>query len=359
MHSQDVGGAQTIAQAAMGYMSDLEIPATPENFAVWYAYCAGSNPELTKAIDILLSNRSAFTPERNAEIHERFFGLSAHEQAVQSTGHKLENAMGRVLALIGQAGADTSAYGRRMADLSGELSGGHSLDEVQATVKQIVAETRGILIKNQELEHRLARSTREIKTLRRDLESVRRDALTDPLTGIANRKLFDQRLREACAGALETGGETCLVLLDIDHFKAFNDRYGHRVGDEVLKLVAKQMRDQVKGRDTPARYGGEEFALILPETSLVNAAKLADRIREALSGHTLTSRRSAMRYGRITLSAGVAAYRYGEPLEQLLQRADRALYRAKDQGRNRVAKETDLPEEDGAGDTLVLKRPAG
>jgi len=361
MRSEDVAGAQDIATAALNFMERLEIPATPENYAVWYTYCAGSNPELTKALDILLSNGTAFTPERNAEVHERFFAQTAHDQAVQRTGHKLEGTLGRVLELLGEAGTQTSAYGRRMADLSGELSGEDSREQVQATVKQIVSETRSILVQNQELEHRLARSTREVQELRRDLETVRRDALTDPLTGLANRKLLDQRLREACVAAMENGGQMCLVLADIDHFKAFNDRFGHRVGDEVLKLVAKQMRDQVKGRDTPARYGGEEFALVLPDTRLEDAATLADRIRAGLANHTLTSRKSAMRYGRITISAGIATYRYGEPMDQLLQRADRALYLAKNAGRNQIKRESELPDEsaDEATVTVLQRRPAG
>jgi diguanylate cyclase len=257
-----------------------------------------------------------------------------------------------VLRLVTDHASDQNAYGRTLAHLSGELDGGSSAEAVQAVLRQLRQETRGILIKNQELEHRLARSKKEVEKLRRDLEDVRRDALTDPLTGIANRKLFDQRLREACAAALEDGGSTALVMCDIDHFKAFNDRFGHRVGDEVLKLVARHLRDHVKGRDTPARYGGEEFALILPATTLDGAAALAEQIRKGLAGHRLTSRKSEMRYGNCTISLGIAVYRLGERLDDLLLRADRALYLAKDRGRNRVCTEADLP------NTVAFDAPA-
>jgi diguanylate cyclase len=135
-------------------------------------------------------------------------------------------------------------------------------------------------------------------------------------------------------------------MADIDHFKAFNDRFGHRVGDEVLKLVARHLRNHVKGRDTPARYGGEEFALILPATTLEGAGVLADQIRKSLAEHSLTSRKTDLRYGKVTLSLGIAVYRLGERLDDLLQRADRALYLAKQQGRNRVCTEAGLPEDD-------------
>lgn len=340
---EEIAGTRALCSQALTLMQRHDIPATPENYAIWYAYCAGTHPELSQILDILISNHTSFTPERNDELYERFFSMKPQTTALVDTGQKLEQAMGKIVKFLGEAGADTSAYGRRLADLSGDLAAGDSIAEVQTTVRALIRETRGILVKNQELENRVARSGREIAALRKDLASVRRDALTDPLTGAANRKLFDQRLREGSAAAMESGSSLCLVLADIDHFKDFNDRFGHRVGDEVLKLVAQQLREQIKGRDTSARYGGEEFALVLPDTSLEDSVLLADRIRGQLSARDLTNRQSDTRYGRITLSAGVAQYRYGEPLDQLIQRADKALYAAKNAGRNRVVPETDLP----------------
>lgn len=352
----EIASAQALCSRAVALMTEHDIPATPENYAVWYAYCVGSHPELSQMLDILISNHASFTPERNDELHARFFSTKSHSDALVDTGQKLEQAMGKVVKLLGEAGADTNAYGRRLADLSGDLAAGDSIAEVQTTVRSLIRETRGILIKNQELENRVERSTREITALRKDLASVRRDALTDPLTGAANRKLFDQRLRSGSAAAMENGGSLCLVLADIDHFKDFNDRFGHRVGDEVLKLVAQQLREQIKGRDTCARYGGEEFALILPDTNLDDALLLADRIREQLSARPLSNRQSNTHYGRITLSAGVALYRYGESLDQLVQRADMALYAAKHAGRNQVLAETALPNSADSETTATASR---
>ena len=348
MQSGQTDGTRAIAERAMDSMARHDVPATPENYTIWYAYVAGSDPELVKALDVVISNHGTFTAERNAEIYERFFSRSRLDHAVQAAGEGLETAMERVLSLLGDFGADQNAYGRKLAQMSGALDGGSTAATVQAVLRQLRQETRAILVKNQELEHRLGRSKREIQQLRQDLENVRRDALTDPLTGIANRKQFDQRLREACAAALEDGGEVALVMADIDHFKAFNDRFGHRVGDEVLKLVARHLRNHVKGRDTPARYGGEEFALILPATTLEGAGVLADQIRKSLAEHSLTSRKTDLRYGKVTLSLGIAVYRLGERLDDLLQRADRALYLAKQEGRNRVCTEAQLPDDESA-----------
>jgi diguanylate cyclase len=131
-------------------------------------------------------------------------------------------------------------------------------------------------------------------------------------------------------------------MIDIDHFKKFNDTYGHLIGDEVLRVVARLLRENVKGRDTPARYGGEEFAVILPQTSLNHAAKLAEQIRNTLASRKVHDKRTDASYGTLTVSIGAAKFQPGEPLDPLVQRADQALYRAKNQGRNRVVTEDEL-----------------
>jgi len=343
----DTSYADQVAQRAFSLMRHHAVPATPENYAVWYAYCAETNPELKRALDLLINSRTPLTPERNAELYERFFGHAGYEAALGSAGESLESVMSRVQGLLDKAGRDTHDYDQRLTRLSGDLDA-QDTDEVQATIRQMLQETRAILAKNARLETKLRESAAEVSDLRRNLEVVQRDALTDPLTGLANRKQFDRRLREAATEAMESGQPLCLVLQDIDHFKSFNDRFGHDVGDEVLKLVSRHLQDQLKGRDTPSRFGGEEFAIILPETSLDNALLVADKIRSHLAGRRLTNRSTDQVYDRVTISAGVALYQAGEPLEALVRRADAALYLAKDRGRNRVMTEAALPPADDA-----------
>jgi diguanylate cyclase len=215
---------------------------------------------------------------------------------------------------------------------------------VRELIDDLLVETQRVAERNRQLEDRLGRTADEVSELKQNLESVQREALTDALTGIPNRKSFDMRLREAARDAMEHGEPLSLLIGDIDHFKHFNDTFGHQIGDQVLRLVAKTLTDSVKGRDTPARYGGEEFAIILPQTRILEAQVVAEQIRVGLSRRRLVGRDKRGEYGSVTLSFGAAQYRAGETLMALVERADTALYRAKRQGRNRVEIEEPKPE---------------
>jgi diguanylate cyclase len=137
-----------------------------------------------------------------------------------------------------------------------------------------------------------------------------------------------------------------LLILDIDHFKKFNDTYGHQTGDEVLKLLASTMTKTVKGDDIPARYGGEEFAVILPETDLKGAVHVAEHIRQRISSKKLVNRATNQNLGRITVSIGAASFEFGEPLTDFMKRADQALYKAKGNGRDQVVSQDDMKSEE-------------
>jgi diguanylate cyclase len=131
------------------------------------------------------------------------------------------------------------------------------------------------------------------------------------------------------------------MLTDIDHFKAFNDNFGHLTGDQVLRLVAMAVKHNVKGKDTAARYGGEEFAVVLPNTALRAAVTVAEHIRRAVMAKELMKRSTGEQLGGITISIGVAALRKGDSGQSLIERADICLYAAKRHGRNRVMCEAD------------------
>nr|WP_246349399.1 GGDEF domain-containing protein [Devosia subaequoris] len=174
--------------------------------------------------------------------------------------------------------------------------------------------------------------------------------MLDPLTKIANRKSFDEGLADAIAVAADGGTPLCLMLLDIDHFKNFNDTYGHQTGDQVLRLVAMTLKSNIKGKDLAARYGGEEFVAVLPSTDLDGAVIIAENIRKAIQAKELLKRSTNEKLGRITASFGVAVFAPNDNAMSLIERADRCLYAAKRAGRNRVVSETELVEIDDASE---------
>jgi diguanylate cyclase len=168
------------------------------------------------------------------------------------------------------------------------------------------------------------------------LDRIRKESLTDGLTGIANRRSFDAALDSAIEAAEKGSRPFSVLLADIDRFKNFNDTYGHLVGDRILRFVARTLKQCIKGNDKPARYGGEEFGVVLPSTFLSGAQVVAEQIRHQIGSAELTNRTTGEKFGTITISIGVAQYRKGDTAASLLQRADRALYEAKSSGRNRV-----------------------
>ncbi len=338
-YSQDLDESQDFAARSMARMKQLGIPTSARNFAVWYTYFSGSNPDLKRMIDVLHDNHQPFTDVRCLELYDRFFGFGREGAALQDAGSKIGTAVSRVFELVNQAGGDANRYGASLAGLSGDLKASRAAGQVRSIIQRIVSETDRMQEQAQRLEKQLLESSQEITLLRQDLEVSRRDAMTDSLTGIANRKYFETKLRELAKQAMEDGSPISLLLADIDHFKRFNDSYGHQRGDKVLKLVARGLTDNIKGRDLAARYGGEEFAILLPRTNLVNAGTVAEHIRKSVANKRIVKKSTGETLGNITLSIGVAQYRPGEVLSQLVRRADEALYTAKCQGRDRVIPE--------------------
>jgi diguanylate cyclase len=236
------------------------------------------------------------------------------------------------------AGEETATYGKSLNEAAASLNTG-DVGQFKVIVESVVAATRAMEAKQKVLETDLKASAQEVAVLRSRMEMVREESRMDALTGLANRRCFDERMREAVREMETEGGDLCVLLADVDHFKKFNDTWGHATGDQVLRLVAQCFKANTKGRDTAARYGGEEFAVLLPQTAVEHAINLAEQIRRAVESKKIVKRSTGETLGSITLSLGVAKYKPGEPLAQVVHRADQCLYAAKRAGRNRVMSE--------------------
>jgi diguanylate cyclase len=328
--------AHALAKTAIGLMAERMVPPTPENFELFYTYAAGENLALSRIIDEMMIKRLAFAPAVLDDLRKRFLARVWMEEKMDSFGQGVADTLESVLAKLEEAGQSTVDYGHQLSKASGALGTSQSPDALRGLIETLRAATLTMSQRTKTLETELQRSSLEVNELQQKLDSVRRESLTDPLTGVANRKAFDTELGKAVAHARETGQPLSLLMCDIDHFKQFNDTWGHQTGDQVLRLVANCLSENVKGRDTAARYGGEEFAVIVRGAPLSAAVTIANQIRNAVQSKKLVKKASGDILGTITISIGVAELNRGDDPSALVQRADACLYGAKNAGRNCV-----------------------
>jgi len=325
-----------VGQETLDLMRLHAVPPTSANYEVWLSYRLGRNSQLRDAIDGRIATGEAFTNEFNAEVYERFFtGLGASAQIVLA-GEKIARDLGQVVSFLKQAEEKSGDYGRTLESAATDLNRGLAPDQIRQIVASLAAATLDMANHNQHLNEQLQRSTREIDTLRTSLESVRVESLTDSLTGLANRRMFDETLRMRLEEARAQNTELCLVLCDIDHFKRFNDTWGHHTGDQILRFLASAMQAHARPDFLIARYGGEEFAMIMPRMSVRVAAQTAEVLRAAIQAKRLRRRSTNEDLGQVTVSMGIARLQPGDTPAGLIERADACLYSSKRNGRNQV-----------------------
>ncbi len=335
MSDQEYRRAIGYANSAIELLKRATIPPYPHFYELLYIYSTGVNPELNARINAILAHG-----EPSVEMAEKLYSefLSSQDASERLTGvsTRMSNRIEAMHDAIDTAMATANAYSASLQTANGDLATEMPAVQLRQMTSSLLAETRRMQSSNMALERTLEASRAEIATLQRDLDDVRREALLDPLTKVHNRKAFDDGLLRAVAQAADTGKPLSLMLIDIDHFKRFNDTWGHQTGDQVLRLVAMTVKSNIKGKDSAARYGGEEFAAILPDTDLEGAMHVADNIRRAIQAKELLKRSTNEKLGRVTASFGVAMLRPTDSPSSLIERADRCLYAAKGAGRNTV-----------------------
>lgn len=326
-----------LSQKSIARIKKENILPTPENYELWYVYYARSTPEVVRVIDGIIENGQAITDYVCSEIYNRFFSDLRNEETVRNSGAQVQDAIQSVSGAVLGVQEATKNYGEKLNEATTQISIAKSQGEMQAAVKIAADSTKQMIHQSAQLEQMLLESNAAMEEMRRDLEHIRREAMTDGLTGLANRKAFDSEFDRMFREATQDKLKFTLLMLDIDHFKAFNDNFGHQVGDQVLRLVARTLKDSIKGKDFAARYGGEEFSIILPDTDMSGAVIVGNALRKAVASKDVINRSTGKVLGRITMSVGVAEYSHEKTPEDLIERADTALYSAKHNGRNQVA----------------------
>ena len=328
--------AYQLARRALVAMEQQRVWPTPLNYEIWL-HCVG-DPEgpLAKEIERLNALGEPITDSVSEELAAVFLPKARLNEQIKDAGDQLSRELEAVAAAIDTAQKSSNSYGQTLADVSKELSTSELPPVLHDLVQTLSTATRRVQRENKTLEKQLKESTSEVNKLRDHLEQVRRDATTDALTNLANRKAFDDELDRACDEAVSSGQLLTLAVIDIDHFKNFNDTWGHQTGDQVLRYVASVIGRMAPPPRFAARYGGEEFGVLFPGESVAMVRKTLEEIREEVCSRILRRRSTNEELGAVSVSAGYAERRPGESAHSLMERADAALYVSKRSGRNRV-----------------------
>lgn len=334
-YTEEISKSAEYLRQALPLMSQQKAALHPVSYAVWYEIVAGINPRLKAAVEERLKKGERLDEESTDALFRQFIADMDEEEAERISA-SFERIMSDMAASTNQAGSQAAEFSSKLENLGEELSRQDSVSNLSQEISSLLDETRDMQSAVSHLQARLLASNQEIEALKQEVSRAREEAVSDALTGLANRKGLDDELANCLACAIETDTHPSLIMADIDHFKQVNDTYGHLFGDKVIRAVAHVIQQNVKGKDTAARYGGEEFVVLLPDTPPEGAAKVAETIRNAVENSRIKNAENGDVIGKVTLSFGVTSFRAGDTASSLIERADKALYQSKEKGRNRV-----------------------
>lgn len=317
------------------FLSKHKLAPNPVNYAVCFQYISNRNRELNEAIDTELEANGVLSESVFLELYEKFIA-SDGEKKIAAQYVEFARLYHELSESADEADQQANHFNQSLQSYEGELEGELEKDTVHRIVGDLVTDTKTMQASVSNLQEQLNERKCEIDNLRTKLLETQEEVYKDSLTGMFNRKGFDLAFEKANSNALPNDNPLCLLMVDIDHFKRVNDNYGHLVGDKVIQIVGSMLNKHIKGKDTASRFGGEEFAVLLPDTSLSGAGAVAENIRRAMENSRIVKRNSKEPIETVTISIGVAQQRADEPSEDLISRADAALYESKNQGRNRV-----------------------
>jgi diguanylate cyclase len=333
-YSQDKEKSAELLRLVLPLMARQSAAFHPLSYALWYEHVCGINPTLTQVLEKKLAGNAPLTDDDVYRLHAQHI-VARDVDVLERLQEQLRALLVETARTAATAGAEAGQFGSALEQHKAQLEGADTNDSVGRVIEELIHETVRIQSATQLLTQRLEASAEEVNALNDRLERAQQEALHDALTGLKNRRGLERAVEDAASSGAGLAGAALLVA-DIDHFKKINDTYGHLLGDKVLRAVAQVLHANIKGKDTSARIGGEEFAALLPGTTLDGARALAEQIRTAVSRGRIHRGEKDENIGGVTLSIGVAVAAPTESLEQLIARADAALYEAKRTGRNRV-----------------------
>lgn len=327
---------------ALNDVVDNNLLASPQNYELWLHYQQNWTPSLTREIDETLSSGIGLDESKTEELYDRHISNRKLDAAVIETGARLANELAAALRELKSAGHRTEAFAENLDIAANELDSGR-LDsrQLMILIRTLSDATKSMSRENAELTKRLEASSSEVEDLRLHLQQARNESLTDTLTGLANRRLFDETLRMRMTESRNLDYPLCLAICDIDHFKHFNDTWGHQTGDQVIRFVGTILKSLTLKDQLVARYGGEEFVVIMPRLTLKESEVILQQMRHAVEMKQLKRKSTDENLGNVTISIGATMLQAGDTASSFVNRADEMLYSAKRGGRNRVATSAD------------------
>jgi len=335
----DFDYATTMADRANRLMSQHGVPPTPENFSVWFDYAMGASPTLRRTINNLVDSKRKFDSAVNHDLFITYINTRSNSAIADDFPEQLQGVISAAREFLKTAISDNRTQIEALGEVTSQCQGP---SDPRLIIVKLVKELSNATARASGLEANFLKTTEELDNIRDSLKLAVLHSNTDTLTGLANRRSLDAFLRSAQITAIETGAALSILMIDIDHFKKFNDGFGHQVGDQVLRLVARVLQESLREGDLAARYGGEELIAVLPGANLGSCANVAERVRRRISEASLTRRTTGEQISSVTVSIGVAQFRLAESAEITIERCDRALYLAKRSGRNRTITENEV-----------------
>jgi diguanylate cyclase len=311
-----------------------QVSPTPINFLVWYEYFLGQDAQLKAMLNEGIQH-SGYSNVLGVKIYESLLkdkqaDTSELEQAFRKF---LERMISRLMDWTKGIEKHTQALDNYIHELT--TRGDIDAQTLASLTNNVLATTRSIVSSQSDMQQELIVATTKIQALQKELAEARNESMTDTLTQLPNRRAFNLRVEQSMQSTKQRD-QLCLILFDIDFFKKFNDTYGHLIGDAVLRFIAGVVQKVIEPSQLLARIGGEEFALLIQHASLAQAEQLAERIRIKVANSQLKRKDTGETINNIHISLGVSSYKPGETWDEWYHRTDKALYRSKENGRNRT-----------------------
>lgn len=330
---REVDRRRTLYDDVGSFLFAHDLDLTPLNFGLALDYITGNDIQIEKAVRAILSEKGKITNGLAEQIiaEQRVDELSP--DALNEMLNKVEANLDQLTGIADQSSSSAQDFGAALQKQAAALTKDAAGSD---TIANLVTLTRSMIEKTREVEHRMREGQTQTRLLQKNLENARKAAEQDHLTGLPNRRCFENTLREEVVLAKENSEPLSVAFCDIDHFKNVNDQHGHDAGDRVLKFVAGLLAKISGDKCHVARHGGEEFVMLFRGVSVAEAATIVDDARADIAERNLVDRKTGERMERVTFSGGVAdVFAYAEPRDAL-KAADRALFLAKEHGRNRV-----------------------